>query len=350
MVNIKDVAKKADVSVSTASRVLRSEGYFSEEAEKKVKKAAKDLNYRVNYIGKSLKSKKSKVIGHLSFGSYSSPLFERIASGINNEAYKNDYQIMTASPVPDSPISTADVVNHIDILLGRQIDGLILVSPHYKHMNKIIEILSKEDVPSVIVENPIGVKGMNKVIVNQKKGVSRAVNYLIEEGHRKIVYIGVKNKQTEPEYKDKNIQARRLQGYKIAMQKNALELNSKYIILEEDYSFESGKKAAKECFDNLQLDPTAILVTGEIMSMGVIQELYERNYRIPGDISIISTDDLFASYLYPPITSISQPFDDLGRKAVELILEQIDEKNKQVLKEIILEMTLVKRGSVKNIK
>ncbi|MFW6271259.1 MAG: LacI family DNA-binding transcriptional regulator [Bacillota bacterium] len=350
MANIKDVAKEAGVSVSTVSRVLRKEGYYSKEAKNKVHQAAKDLNYRVNYIGKSLKSKKSKIIGHLSFGSYSSPLFNRIASGINNEAYKHDYQIMTVSPVPDRPISIDDVKKNMDVLLSRQIEGLILVSPKYKHIDKIIEIITQENMPSVIVANPIEVTGINKVIVNQKSGIYKATNYLIEKGHKKIVLMtkGCGHKATQLKKKSMNFQ--RLQGYQDAFRDNNIEYDPEYIILLNEYKFKNGKQSTKKCFDKLNLDPTAILVTGEIMCMGVIQELYERKLRIPKDISIISTDDLFAANFAPPITSISQPFVDLGRKAVETILEKIDNEQSNIVKEIILEPTLVKRGSVKDLK
>ncbi|MTI58969.1 MAG: LacI family transcriptional regulator [Firmicutes bacterium] len=332
-VTIKDVAKEANVSISTVSRVLRNQGYFSEDTKRKVLKATKKLNYRVNTIGQSLRSKRTKVLGHVSIGGALSPFQAEIVKGIDYKAYEEGYQVIVCNTGWDKKLER----EQIDILLERRVDGIILTNPASKEN---IEYLKDQKFPFVMVEDDFKVDGIDKVVIDNKKLVYKAVNYLFEQGHRKVVFVG--------RLSTSGIAEDRIAGYKLAHKDNNFELINDYILLGEDFDVASGKSLIHDFFSRDNSGVTAIVVTTDIMLLGVMQALYYLDKKIPDDISIMGLNDLLTPYLAPPVTSVAQPVMDMGKAAVELLLKRIEDPDMSSTI-INLGTCLVERDTVKSI-
>lgn len=329
-ITIKDVAKKAGVSVSTTSRVLRNEGYFSKEAEKKVLKAAEDLNYRLNAIGKSLRSKKSTVIGHISRGGSLVPFSSEIIKGIDKRAHQSGYNVMVCNTNGDNELEK----ELINTLLERRVDGIIINNPVSREN---IEYLKKQNTPFVMIEEPIAVNDVDKVVVDNKKIVYKAVSYLFDKGHRDIVFIGKKPIDL--------VSKNRLKGYKKAFANRGFKLNEDNIVLKDEYTFENGKKMIKEYFDKKN-KATAMIIAGDILILGAMQQLYKLGINIPDDISIIGLNNLLTPFLAPALTSIAQPVFEMGMKSVELLLDRLNNPEMEAVK-ITLETVININDSVK---
>ncbi len=330
---IKDVAKEAGVSVSTVSRVLREEGYFSETAKRKVLKASKKINYRVNIIGKSLRSNSSMVLGHISKGGGKHFFGGELMKGIDEKAYEKGYHVIL-SHTSENGIRERE---QIDTLLERRVEGIIVANPVQREN---IEYLKKQNTPFVMVENTVEIDGIDKVIVDNRKASYGAVSYLFEKGHKNIAFVG-RNPLC-------GVSKSRLSGYKMAYIDSGLEFNEDLILLKNEYTFESGKMLIEEFFAKDRPKVTAIIVTTDIMLLGVMQALYYHNIKVPEDISLIGLNDLLTPYLTPPVTSIVQPVNDMGKAAVDLLVKRINEPAMSPTI-VTLETNLFERETVKDI-
>jgi LacI family transcriptional regulator len=163
---------------------------------------------------------------------------------------------------------------------------------------------------------------------------------LIENGHRKIAFIGRK-----PVH---DVERDRYEGYIAAMHNAFGDAYLGDIHLVKGYSFENGYMAARDIFESGE-KPTAIYTSADILAVGVLQYLYEKNIRIPDDISMISFDNTYSSIIPPKLTTVANHFDEIGKNAVEMIVERI-KKDRSICKTLIIDPYIIDRGSVKNIR
>lgn len=332
-VTIKDIAQKAGVSVSTVSRVLRDEGYYAEKTGEKVLKTAREMGYRVNIIGKSLRSKETKVIGHLSIGESSNPYYGKVIQGIDISANKEGYNVIVCNTYRNKDIEKKQV----NMLLSRRVDGLIITGYIYPDN---INIIKNTGVPAVILERPANIDGIDRVLVNNRQAVFKAVSYLLDQGHREIMFLGKKE--------DCEIEKERLVGYKLAYRERGFDFKSYQIVLAEEYDFEPGKELFRKYYQKYGLDMTAVVVINELMTMGVLQVLNTVNKKVPDDISLISFDDIQAHMFSPPLTAIKLPVEEMAQTAFNLLIDRINNPNLSV-REVNLEADLIFRKSVKSL-
>lgn len=330
-VKMADIAKMANVSLATVGRVIHQNGYVSEDKRKEIERIIEETGYVTNKIAQGLKGSKSKLIGHMTLFN-SNMLYEQIADSINRGAYKHGYQVLTLTSHPDQD----EITQQVEELISRQVEGVIITS-NPKITTEQLSKFIKVGIPVVLVERTQAVDAIDCISVDDFKGAYDAVCHILKNGHRKIGFIG--NKIWHSVEKD------RYQGYVQAIADWNLELNPKYTFFSENYSVQEGKLAAQELLSSSE-PPTAIFMTSDLFACGVLQHCYERGIHVPRDLSIVGYDNTLSKLLSPPITSMALPNDEIGLYAIQMILERIQNFERQsrtvTLKPVIIDRETVR--------
>jgi len=327
-----DIARKTGYSVSTVSRVLHSSSKkykISKEAEIKIRQAAKDLGYRPNKLAQSLKLKKTNEIGVI-IPDISNPFFSALVKSIGKESRKNGYSIV----LYESDENVSLEKEAIKRLLEKRVDGMIIAAVGLNE--PYLKRLESNKLPVVTVDRCLEETTFDAISVDNLKGTYIAIQYLINEGHKKIAFI-----QGLPEtFTNKG----RLEGYLKALNNAQVPVYSDYIV-GNDFRSLNGYLQTKKLLQ-LPDPPTVIFTAGDLIVLGALQAIKEEGLKIPDDISLVTFDDPdFATYLSPPLTSIRQPVDDMGILSVKLLLERMREPSCPA-KRILLEPQLIIRNSV----
>lgn len=331
-VRIKDVAEKANVSTATVSHVINETRFVAEETRQKVLDAMKALNYRPNPVARSLRSRKSKIIGLMipaMSDDTSNFFFMSIAHGIGSVLKKHGYQLIVSNSNEDIELER----EQIKMFNDQFIDGLIIASTSQNH-----EFLSQElqdDYPVVFIDRrPKGYKNADSILSDGKRGIYEAILLLIEKGHRNIGYLtGPLGITTSEE---------RFEGYKQALKENGIEYN-KRLVVETLATFENGYTSVKDIIEQTRV--SAIIVANNVLTMGAVKYLQDHKIKIPSEIAVIGFDDYeWAKITSPPLTMIKQPSFEIGVKAAEAIVRRIEEPNAEYF-ESRLPTVLVERDS-----
>lgn len=327
MANIKEVAKKAGVSVATVSRVLNNSDLVSEETKERVLKAIKELNYHPNLLSRNLRHLKTKMILAL-LPNVSNPFYARVVKGIEDVAHKHGYNVMLCNTDSNPEKERA----YLELLKNKLADGVILMASTMK--KEELTLLAK-NYPVVQCCEYIEDAGASYVSIDNFSAAYKAVRHLINLGHSKIALLSCKNEFISTKLRE--------EGYKKALEEAGIKFDEK-LVKYGDYSFKSGIRAAKELL-SMQEKPTAIFAISDIMAIGVIKALKEAKLKVPENVAVVGFDDInFASMYDPAVTTISQPKYDLGCVAMEMLLNFIEGKQKNP-QGVFLEHELVIRES-----
>ena len=329
---IRDVAKKSNVSLMTVSRVVNKKGNISKATAAKVSKAIRELNYRPNITARSLAAKKSDFIAII-VPDISNPFFSEMIKGAEDFARENGYNIFLG----DTEGRVELEKEYIDAAINRMADGIILVAPRLEN-SLICEI--NDNIPLVIVDRSINKNNIPQVYIDNLKGAISAVEHLINLNHKHIAFL------SGP--KDVQDSLQREKGYIMALKKHNIPVNPK-LMLTGDFSFEGGRDAFEKFFSNYH-KPTAIFASNDIMAFGLIQRAHEMNVKVPKDVSIVGFDDIsLSSLISPPLTTVRHPMLKMGIKAVELLINKLNNKLDTKIS-FNLENTLIVRKSTRKIK
>lgn len=329
-VKITDVAKYAGVSPAVVSRVLHHNGYVSDEKRAVVEIALKDLGYVPNQVAQGLKRQKTKMIGHILPSVHPNPFFAGVSYGIDTEADRLGYHVLTLFSYGDPKREE----KLIEELVSRMVDGFIFTGAGSAVGIKKIKEMT---MPIVMVERSMGTIGVDKVLVDNQEGAYEAVAHFIDNNHRKIAFIGV-----EP---NGDIETERFAGYINALKENNITLSKEYIAMVPGYNPEEGYRAIEKIMSNKD-KPTAVFAASDMLAIGILQWLYKKGLRVPDDISLIGYDDSLADFLSPKLTTVANPMNELGKSAVQLIVDKL-ESNRSVNKTVTLHTNLVHKESVK---
>lgn len=311
MVTIIDVAKKAGVSPSTVSRVLNGNTAVRDSTRQKVLETVKILDYRPNFLAQGLKEGKTKTIG-LIIPNIRNPIFPMVVRGVEDAAKKQGYTVILCNT--DEDFETEK--EYIQKLRKRWVDGLI-IAPAAKEVQHIEE-LQEEEFPMVLVIRNIDIP-VNAVIIDNFQAAYEAVSFLIKTGYKRIAII--KGNQQLALYKE------RFNGYKQALIDAGLPVVDELITGDDSDSIQwslDGYNAINALLtQEIQFD--AVFATTDLRAIGAIRAIKDHNLRVPEDISVIGFDNLeFSSLIDPPLSTVSQPFYDMGARAVNKILQFID--------------------------
>lgn len=334
-ITIKDIAKKANVSSSTVSRVLNDSGYVKEETRVKINEAIKEMNYTPSAIARSLSRRETNTIGVI-VPDITNAYFGEIIQGISHVAEENDLNIIFYNT--DNNLEKE--IRALNILKEQRIKGVIM-TPGFG-AEKANEIYKKTieslNCPVILVAADVKGTNLNGVFVDNIKGAFDSTSLLIKEHHKKIgIMLGFVG--SEP-------MSQRLTGYKKSLEYNNIKVNEKYIYY-SDYSMETSYKLAKKILESDD-KPTAIIVCTSRMTMGVLKAIEEAKMKIPEDISIISSDknellDMFGLN----ITYIDECPVELGKKSMEMLCDIIRNKSYSENIRITIEPKIKIRGSEK---
>ncbi|MFB5190636.1 LacI family DNA-binding transcriptional regulator [Alicyclobacillus fastidiosus] len=328
-----DIARSANVSPATVSRVLRGYPHVSNDKRNRVLQVLKELNYVPNKVAQGLKSKKTGVIGHILPRTFPQPFFASVSLGVDQEAYGNDYRVLTLFSDSDAKREA----QHVMDLGSRMVDGIVFTGVvSAKNVERAIEL----GIPVVMVERAKNVQGVDKVVVDDVQGAYSAVQHMVMHNHRDIGFIG-------PHPSFDSVEFQRYHGFEKALLDHNLNVQSRFIKYVEDYPHTFGYQAMKELLASGCL-PTALLVTSDWLAMGVLQALYEARVRIPDDISVVSYDNSYGGLLSPPLSAVASPMIDLGRSAVRLVLQR-GEQSHAASKTVTINTSFVDRASVRDI-
>ncbi len=323
-----DVAKKAGVSVATVSRVLNDSPLVTEAARRKVLGAVKELNYQPNRAAQRLRAGRSHVIG-LIISDIQNPFFTAVVRGIEDVAYQHGYSLVLCNSDEDPQKEKL----YINVMRSEEVAGVILASA--SEADSQVDDLITHNIPVVALDRQFDDQRIDAVLVTNTEGAQVATHHLIELGHRYIGYIGLPLTLTPGK--------ERYAGYQRALSDQRLPVSSDWVRI-ADAKQVGGYASTRDLLER-QPDMTALFVANNLMTLGALQAIRERGWKIPDDISIVGFDDMpWANLLQPPLTAIAQPTYELGRRAAELLLTRLQERARPATQER-LATRLVVRGS-----
>lgn len=319
---IDDIAKLANVSKSTVSRVLNDSTPVHEAKRVAVEAAMKQLDFQPNVFARSLAGGQSKTIGVLT-QHLGSPFYDTISQGVIGHLSGTGYWPLFADG-NDEP-STAELA--VENLLRRRIDGLIFIGGMLTE-EKLIEFNKR--VPTFVVGLELQTMTDRCISVNNELAAFNATKHLIDLGHRSIVHVtGISN----------HIDAvRRLEGYQRALRDSGIEIDPD-LICEGGFDGQSGHDAITNLLDRGKKF-TAVFAANDVCAMGVKLALSQNSLSVPEDVSVIGFDDQTeASFTVPPMTTVRQPAFEMGTAAATAILAIINKK-KYTLPKLPAEVTV----------
>ncbi len=327
MNTIRDVAKKAGVSVATVSRVINNKGKVSEKTELAVLQAIKELSYQPNSVARSLSSRKSNVVA-LIVPSINNAFFPELARAVEDIAQLNGYKLFLCN----TDDSREKLVDYLDSLGSQYVDGLIIDSHNIKEED--LTKLSRLGIPVVMIDRVIENSNYTSITVNNRAGGRLATEHLLEVGCKKIAHIqGPKNEMNS---------VQRMWGYRDQVSK--LPWFDESWIAHAEFSVKSGYQATKELLIRHQ-DMDGIFASNDLIAIGALKAAYEWGKKIPNELAIVGFDGIDMSELtVPGITTIQQPIYQIGELAMHELLNQIKNSHAKP-KKYILDIELVLRES-----
>lgn len=323
-VSIKDVAKKANVSIATVSRVVNHIEGVKPEMQQKVMAAINELGYSPNTAARSLVNRKTNAIGII-VNNLHDPFFYDLIRGFETAAQKTSYSVVFCSAIGGDVKSKE---NYIKYLTNGVVDAVILYGSYRSDETMIRYIQDNKEIEYVMIENDVQEFKCNKLLIDNFGGAKKAVNYLIKKKHKKIAHIcGNPNKKVTIE---------RFNGYIEAMQEAKLEVKDDYIQYSSS-DYRSGFEKMNKLLD-LEDRPTAVFCSDDALASYAVRAVINRGLRVSEDVSIMGFDNqsiLPDHYIGPKITSVEQPLYQIGMDSIELVNKRLNNKE---IKEPIMKM------------
>ncbi|EOD01203.1 LacI family DNA-binding transcriptional regulator [Caldisalinibacter kiritimatiensis] len=324
MATLKDVAKKAKVSLSTASYALNGGERVSKETREKVLKAAVELNYHPNGIARSLKKQKTNTIG-LFVHDFSGPFYNEIIQGIQDSCKNFGYDLIVCTNNSSKRF-----------LKEKLVDGAIIIDPYIP--DDLLISVADRNFPIITMDRELNNDYIYNILLDNKKGAYDITTHLIKLGINTIGYI------SGPDNSYDN--RRRFQGYKDALIDNNKRFSEK-LVLHSDFTEKGGYEIVKEYAQKNSL-PEAFFCSNDEMAIGAINALKELGIKIPEDIGIVGFDNInISKYISPQLTTVNIPRFNWGAKCVEILMKLL---NKEQMSErlIMIPVELVVRNSCRN--
>ncbi|MCA0971494.1 LacI family DNA-binding transcriptional regulator [Halobacillus litoralis] len=335
-VTIKDVAKAAGVAPSTVSRVIADHPRISLSTKKRVKKAMKEMGYHPNANARSLANKSSQSIGVVmpagADNALQNPFFPEVLRGISRIAHSMDYSLLLNTGETDK-----EILEGVQRMVhSNRTDGIILL---YSQLDDpVVNFLLEYDFPFVIVGKPSDrIDEITHVDNDNVRGGKEITEHLIKQGHERIAFIGGSQ--------DLVVTVDRMKGYQLALEEAGLPYLEEYRIHTE-FLESGGQQAVNELF-SLEEPPTGLVVTDDLMSIGVVSMLEKCGKLVPEDISLVSFNNVYLSEITrPPLTTVDIHIYELGQQAAKCLIEKVKDKSEPA-KRVIVPYTIQHRSSTK---
>ncbi|ARI76362.1 LacI family DNA-binding transcriptional regulator [Halobacillus mangrovi] len=305
MSTLKDVAKKANVSVATASYVMNDSKLITQPTKDKVLLAAKELGYRPNRNAKNLKKSKTNIIGFFLSG-FTGPFFNEILEGIQDTVIEEGYEMV---------VCASDDKHRL--LVERYVDGAIILNYHIS--NELLTSLASDKFPMVVLDRELDNPYIDEVLLPNKLGIDQSVNHLVEQGHQRIGFIAGSEESYDGE--------KRLEGFKESLSKRGLTFHESDLI-RADFTEISGMFGMMDYLDNHDDYPTAFVSANDEMAMGAIKAVQHRGLKVPEQIAFVGFDDIdLAQYFQPSLSTVRVQKKLWGRTAAESLFRMLEKKS-----------------------
>lgn len=326
---IKDIAKSCGVSTATVSRVLNGVHEHNEKTVAAVNKAAEELGYQRNEVARSLVSRNSRTLGVI-IPDVATSFYGELVKGIESVAYKNNYAVILSH----SGINGDRMVECLKSFGERQMEGILIVSvqlnaEHYQELKKL-------NIPYLLLSTNSFKYQSPYIKVDDYAASYSATQYLISRGHRSIAIVG-------SNAKDQISGVPRVEGYKLALEENGIQVNDN-LICYGDYSFHAGEEGMNQLLKSKEVF-TAVFGVSDDVAAGVITVARNHGIEVPKDLSVMGYDDTkLASMFIPKLTTLRQPFAEMGEKGALKMIGAI-ENGQEMISEIV-SYEIVERDSI----
>jgi len=329
-----DIAKEAGVSPSTVSRVLTGNANVSREKAEKVRAIIDKNNFKPNAIARSLIKKESRMIGVI-LPDITNPFFASVFLEAESYAMSLGYSTLLCNSMGKPDIESM----YLRILVEKKVDGIIMAGGRVNDTTTVKEYADEvkeimEQVPFVIVNGRMTGVHSYRVYTDEAHGVDQLVDYLYRLGHRRIGFIGGIKGITSFDDKLKTFLTR-------ANEYGILCENS--WIVPGGFSIESGMESMNRLLSNRNL-PTAVMAVNDFNAIGALKAAIKRGYNVPNDISITGFDNIYLTdVMTPSITTVSQNMAEIGRTAVDMVVNLAN--GKKIKKDYCIMTNLVIKDS-----
>jgi len=330
MVTLKDIAKRANVNVSTVSRALNDSSEINEDTKKMIRAIAAEMHYTPNMSARALTGKGTMSIGII-IPEVISGYFAQMVNFIEEELKAQSYSLIVGMTHHDY----REEIHYMDVFAKRKVDGIILAFSMYKELEKSLHTMKNHyKMPMVLIQTFKHFPDYDYIVVDDMQGIDSAIRHLYELGHRDIGFIA-----------DQISSKLRFEAFKQGMKNSGLKVNDRFVKIGNEMFEEGGYLQAQELLNEKEM-PTAIFAGYDHMAIGAMRAFQEHGLRVPEDISIIGYDNIReGAYLPIPLTTVSPPIRDMTRVGVKLLLDKIKEKDNAVIQHVSLKPELIIRNT-----
>ena len=329
---MKDIAQDLGVSLMTVSKALRSHSDISEETKRRVLKRARELNYRPNWIARSLVTRRTYMVG-LIIPDLMHSFFAEVAKGIARKFEPQGYQIV----ISNSEENPDREFREIEMLLDRSVDGIIIAAAQANVRGELFRTLESRKVPYVLIDRlPAGFTGHFVGVKDEEIGMM-ATEHLIAQGCRRIAHLRGPANSTG---------VGRLRGFRRALTKHQLETTAELVVSgqhEDSTGYEGMRKLLR-----VSPRPDGVFCYNDPVAAGAIKAILEAGLNVPEDIAVIGAGNVhYSDLLRVPLSTIDQSSSLIGAKAADLLLECIEAKKPMSVRLVLIPPVLIERESSK---
>ncbi|MBN1894909.1 LacI family DNA-binding transcriptional regulator [bacterium] len=325
------IAKLLGISTVTVSKALRNHPDISPETIQRVKRLANELGYTPDLIARALSSRRSNIIGVV-LPEIDHTFFAGVMKGIYSVAEENHYQIVLTVSREDDQRE----VENLQTLAAMRVDGILISISQKTQDVQIFRKIRERKIPVVFFDRIPDDNGFSSVVVNDREAAFQAVQYALDQGFTRIVHLGG--------LQHISIARDRAAGYWDALHAAGMKENDGCVI-PCGFSEEDGYLAFKQMMQT-QPRADAVFTVNDPVAIGVYDAAKETGLRIPEDIGVIGfSDNIISRYLSPPLTTISQPAQEIGRRSVLLLLEALQRPDRQSPRQEVVPARLIVRES-----
>lgn len=337
---IKDIAKLANVSKATVSRVInnKSEG-VGEETKARILEIIRNLNYQPSLIARGLVTKRTNSLG-LIIPDITNPFFPQLARGVEDTALKHGYNLFLCN----SDNNFEKEKQYLKAFIEKSVDGVILASSLSKSVSQC-QLLKEKNIPFTLLDRYIeGMEQETGVFSDNQDGAYQAVNYFLQNGHRRIAFIsGPLNIMTA---------WHRFKGFQKAHCDLGLEIDYD-LVKEGDYQINSGMDFINQLLDSGK-EFTAVFAGNDMMAIGVLKALRSHRINVPKDVEVIGFDNIqLSSLIEPALSTVAQPIYDMGALGARMLINVIEgvelKENNLFLKPELLFRETTRYGAAQSI-
>ncbi|QZY56047.1 LacI family DNA-binding transcriptional regulator [Crassaminicella profunda] len=328
-ITIKDIAKKLGISYTTVSRALNKKPEVNQATREKILLEAKKMGYQPNAIARGLVKKYTKTMG-LIIPDITNPYFPEIARGVEDAARKEGYNVLLCNTNWDKVQEDA----YLQILQEKRVDGIIMKAVLDNDEN----LFHHMNTPLVLLNSRSHEGNYNYIEIDNVRGGFLAGKHLIESGYKRMGFIGGKDRS----YSNNQ----RLEGYKLALKKYHYPIDES-IIVNGDFNTKSGYDIMSRLL-KLKNPPDAIFAGNDVIALGALYSAQEFGLNIPTDFGIVGFDNIdFAKLPQIQLTTVEQPKYYMGKTALDMLIEEIKDKDKKWVKKIVVEPELIIRKTTR---